>query len=97
MRPDRVPRLLIGPLYNPAVLGKYATHPDIKLFMPRSSFTEHYDYDLVYEPEQVRHFNDLFDALPAQWEPELVIWWDIVYQAILPGVSESRYPTALIP
>lgn len=91
------PRLLIGPLYNPDVLGKYLKHPNIKLFMPRSSFTEQYHYDLVYEPEQVKHFNDIYAYLPDQWEPDLVIWWDIVYQTVIPGMSESIYPIALIP
>ncbi len=94
---DRRPRLLIGPLYNPAVLGNYASDPDIKLFMPRGPFTARYQYDLVYEPDQIQHFNQLFDSLPVHWEPDLVIWWDIVYQPILPGIAESRYPTALIP
>lgn len=90
-------RILIGPLYNPGVLGAYAASPEIKVFMYESAHSQKYAYDLVYPLEQVRHFNQIFDYLPPDWEPELVIWWDPVYQPLPPGLEDCPYPTALIP
>ncbi|PKL76695.1 MAG: hypothetical protein CVV27_08935 [Candidatus Melainabacteria bacterium HGW-Melainabacteria-1] len=92
-----LPRLLIGPLYNPAVIGAYAQDPNIRLFMPESPFSEAWAYDLVYQAERIKHFNQLFEYLPSGWEPDLVIWWDPVYQALPPGIEACPFPTAMIP
>lgn len=93
----KIPRLLIGPLHNPVVLGTYAKHPDIKLFMAESESSQQYAYDIVYPLEKVRHFNQILDYLPDSWEPDLVLLWDPAYQVIPPGIEECPYPTALIP
>ena len=97
MHPELPYRLLIGPLYNPAVIGKYAQSEQIRLFMPRSALTERYAYDLVYDRHEIQNFNDILKGLPSDWEPDLVIWWDPVYQSLPPGVEDCPYPTALIP
>lgn len=89
-------RILIGPLYNPALIGKYITDPQLRTFMPRSEFTAMYRYDLVYDLDQISHFNQIFAGL-GDWEPELVLWWDPVYQTIPPGIEDCPYPIALIP
>lgn len=89
-------RLLIGPLYNPAVIGRYAADERIRLFMPESAHSKNYAYDLIYDPLQIRHFNELLAGL-GDWEPDLVIWWDPVYQPIPPGLEDCPYPLALIP
>lgn len=90
-------KLLIGPLFNPDLIGAYAGHEDIKLFMPASAYTDNYRYDLVYDPEKIRHFNEILNGLPAGWEPDLLLWWDPVYQPLPPGIEDCPYPTALIP
>lgn len=90
-------RVLIGPLFNPALIGRYAQHAQVRTFMPQSAFTEKYRYDYVYNPYTIRHFNQIFEQISDGWEPDLVIWWDPVYQAMPPGIEECPYPTALIP
>ncbi|MEZ0368024.1 MAG: glycosyltransferase [Candidatus Sericytochromatia bacterium] len=90
-------RLLIGPLFNPALLGAYAGSEQIRLFMPSSAHTRDYAYDLVYRLDRITDFSQIFAALPPGWEPELVLWWDPVYQPIPPGIEACPYPTALIP
>lgn len=90
-------RLLIGPLFNPGVLGRFRHDENILIFMPRSQHAENYRYDMVYDWENLTHFNQLLTLLPPHWEPDLVIWWDIVYQSIPPSVDACPYPTALIP
>lgn len=97
MTPEVPCRLLIGPLYNLGVIGRYAQSENIRLFMPRSSHTEAYPYDLVYEQYEIQCFNDILKGLTPDWEPDLVIWWDPVYQSVPPGVEDCPYPTALIP
>ncbi|MGV3525751.1 MAG: glycosyltransferase family protein [Candidatus Sericytochromatia bacterium] len=90
-------RVLIGPLFNPALIGRYAQHAQVRTFMPQSVFTEKYRYDYVYNPYTIRHFNQIFEEFSDDWRPDLVIWWDPVYQAMPPGIEDCPYPTALIP
>jgi tetratricopeptide (TPR) repeat protein len=90
-------KLLIGPLFNPRFLGKYQADPQIKLFMPRSLYTQLYDYDVVYDWENLHNFDQILAQLPLNWKPDLVIWWDLLYQGIPPGIEDCPYPTALIP
>lgn len=85
-------RILIGPLYNPGVLGGYFGHPDIRTFM--SEPAEPGRYDLSYEIGR-DSFADLLARLDG-WEPDLVIWWDLIYQALPPGIADCPYPTAVI-
>ncbi|PIQ24951.1 hypothetical protein COW36_06240 [bacterium (Candidatus Blackallbacteria) CG17_big_fil_post_rev_8_21_14_2_50_48_46] len=90
-------KLLIGPLFNPELIGKYNRDPNIKLFMPRSFFTQRFSYDIVYSWENFSHFDKILEALPSGWSPDLVIWWDILYQGLPPGIEQCPYPTVLIP
>lgn len=90
-------RLLIGPLFNPALIGRYADAENVRLFMPESSWSRNYRYDLVYDPDRIEHFNQIFAGLSDDWQPDLVIWWDPVYQPIPPGIEDCPYPLALIP
>lgn len=92
-----VPKLLIGPLFNPRFLGDYHSHPQIKLFMPESVYSQNYGYDLVYSWQDLTDFSQILEKLPANWEPDLIIWWDVLYQGIPPGIENSPYPIALIP
>ncbi|MGE3728106.1 MAG: glycosyltransferase [Candidatus Sericytochromatia bacterium] len=91
------PKLLIGPLFNPRFLGDYHRHPQIKLFMPESAYTQNYGYDLVYSWQDLTDFGQILEKLPANWEPDLIIWWDVLYQGIPPGIENCPYPIALIP
>lgn len=90
-------KLLIGPLFNPHFLGTYHRDPQIKLFMPESVYTQIYAYDLVYPWQDLHNFSQILDQLPKGWEPDLIIWWDVLYQGIPPGIENCPYPTALIP
>ena len=90
-------KLLIGPLFNPRFLGNYHRDPQIKLFMPESAYTQIYTYDLVYPWHDLHNFSQILEQLPKDWEPDLIIWWDILYQGIPPGIENCPYPTALIP
>lgn len=65
--------------------------------MPRSVHSENYAYDLVYDWDNLTHFDQVLALLPSDWKPDLVIWWDILYQSIPPGLESCPYPTALIP
>jgi len=90
-------KLLIGPLFNPRFLGGYHKDPQIKLFMPESAYTQFYAYDLVYPWKNLHNFSQILALLPKGWEPDLIIWWDVLYQGIPPGIENCPYPTALIP
>ncbi len=90
-------KLLIGPLFNPRFLGAYHQNPQIKLFMPESVYTQNYAYDLVYPWQNLYNFSQILERLPTGWEPDLIIWWDVLYQGIPPGIENCPYPTALIP
>lgn len=85
--------LLIGPLFNPAVLGAYRRHPQIRTFVSTDFPAE--SADIRYDIRQ-DHFADLLGRLPPDWRPELLIWWDPVYQALPPGVADCPIPTAVV-
>lgn len=89
-----IPRLLIGPLFNPEVVGQYAQHPNIKIF-GQKTFKDKYHYDICYGPE-INHFNEILEELPSDWQPDLIIWWDIVFQCLPAGIAECPYPTAVV-
>jgi len=91
-----IPRILIGPLFNPGVIGSYLHHPQIKVFMSGTQATIDPRYDTYYDIEKDT-LSDLFKRLPSDWQPEYLIWWDAVYQAIPPGIQEIGIPTLLIP
>lgn len=90
-------KLLIGPLFNPQFLGNYHQDTNIKLFMPESAYTQRYPYDLVYPWENLQDFSQILELLPSNWQPDLLIWWDVLYQGIPPGIERCPYPIALIP
>jgi tetratricopeptide (TPR) repeat protein len=41
-------------------------------------------------------FQEVLEQLPANWEPDLVIWWLPEFQTVLPGIDECPYPTLLL-
>lgn len=92
-----VPKILIGPLFNPHVLGDYRHHSQIKIFTSRPAAAQYeHLYTFLYDLQEITHFNDLLAYLPVDWQPDIVIWWDLIYQALPPGVADCPYPTAVI-
>lgn len=93
-------RLLVGPLtanplYNNAtLLGDFYGEPDILTFGPVSG-PDPRGVDVVYD---IRHdsFWDLLQRLPQGWEPDLVLWWDLAFQPLLPGIAQCPYPLAVV-
>lgn len=91
-------KLLIGPLFNPAVLGCYQFEPDIKIFTSEPLHLRYaQSYAFTYCFSAQTHFKDLLAQLPPDWHPDWVIWWDLVYQALPLGIEDCPYPTAVIP
>ncbi|MGE3724717.1 MAG: glycosyltransferase [Candidatus Sericytochromatia bacterium] len=83
--------ILIGPVYNhPPMLGKWLGHPQLKLFVtePQKAGS---DYDLVYTPGQ-DSLDDLLGRLPSDWEPDWILWWDLVFQPLPKGIEKSPCP-----
>mgnify|MGYP001591693819 FL=1 len=88
-------KILIGPLSNPGVLGDYSQAANIKVFTHHPYFPQHLR-DIYYDLNDITHFNQILEHLPAQWEPDIVIWWDLIYQGLPPGLADCPYPTAVI-
>ncbi len=84
-------KILIGPIYNcPRMLGGWLGHPDLKVFVtdPEKAGS---GYDLVYD-EREDTFQDLMQRLPADWQPDWIIWWDLVFQGLPVGIEDSPWP-----
>jgi len=94
MRKD-LPRILIGPLFNPGVIGNYLGHPCIQTFMSGSAQDFRPPYDLYYDI-QTDTIASFLARLPGPL-PDFLVWWDGVYQAIPPGIETCPIPTVLIP
>lgn len=92
---DVFPRILIGPLFNPGVIGRYLGHPCVQTFMSGSAQDFRPPYDLYYDI-QTDTINSFLERLPGPL-PDFLIWWDGVYQAIPPGIASCPIPTVLIP
>lgn len=91
-------KLLIGPLFNPQVLGSYQYDPNIKIFASEPYLPQFANcYAFTYRFSAQLKFQDLLTKLPPDWHPDWVIWWDLVYQALPPGIEDCPYPTAVIP
>lgn len=89
--------ILIGPLFSPEVLGEYAKAPYIKTFINSTkSFTEN-TYDIAFDLSPELRFTDVLRQLPSNWQPDAIIWWDMVYQGIPEGIENVPYPTFGIP
>lgn len=84
-------KILIGPVYNyPVMLGKWLGHPDLKIFVTQPEEAKG-GYDLVYTPGQ-DSLSDLLDRLPSGWEPDWILWWDLVFQPLPKGIEKSPCP-----
>lgn len=84
-------KILIGPVYNyPPTLGKWLGHPDLKLFVTEPAKAVS-GYDLIYTPGQ-DSLADLLGRLPTGWEPDWILWWDLVFQPLPLGIEKSPYP-----
>lgn len=92
---DNFPRILIGPLFNPGVIGNYLGHPCIQTFMSGSAQDLRPPYDLFYDI-QTDTIASFLARLPGPL-PDFLVWWDGVYQAIPPGIEACPIPTVLIP
>ncbi|PKL79687.1 MAG: hypothetical protein CVV27_01505 [Candidatus Melainabacteria bacterium HGW-Melainabacteria-1] len=95
-------RILFGPIYNPAVLGRWLGHPNIRSFNSSRSVrvTEFHhslqlDADSYYAIEQA-NFGDILAQLPPGWEPDLVIWYNLALMGLPPGIEECPWPTLAI-
>lgn len=87
--------LLIGPLYNPGVLGAYRHHPRIRWF--NSSPSGAADQAFVYDFPKTTFADFLTHLpLPGNWQPDILVWWDLIYQAVPPGIEDCPFPTAVI-
>ncbi len=83
--------ILIGPVYNyPPMLCKWLGHSKLKIFVtdPEKAGS---GYDLVYTPGQ-DSFADLLGRLPSGWEPDWILWWDLVFQPLPVGIEKSPCP-----
>lgn len=87
--------ILIGPLFNPAVIGRYRRHPRVRLFMSsdfqQAAANHAVTYDIATES-----LADMLAKLPADWVPDLLIWWDPIYQGIPPDIADCPIPSAVI-
>lgn len=93
---DSCYKILVGPIYNNhAMIGNYVHSPNVKVFMNEPTSEEAKYADLSYS---LTHdsFADLLARLPGGWEPDLVVWWDLVFRGIPPGIEDCPYPTAAI-
>lgn len=93
-------RLLVGPLtanplYNNAtLLGDFYGEPHLLTFGPVTA-PDPRGVDVLYDIRQDT-FLDLLQRLPPGWEPDLVLWWDLAFQPLLPGIAQCPYPLAVV-
>jgi len=92
---EHFPRILIGPLFNPGVIGNYLGHPCIQTFMSGSAQDLRPPYDHYYDI-QTDTIASFLSRLTGPL-PDFLVWWDGVYQAIPPGIETCPIPTVLIP
>lgn len=90
-------RILIGPLFNPDYLGDYQSDPNIRIFKHRNAVEAQPErFHILYDMDKTPSFGRILAQLPPDWEPDVVIWWDAVYQGMPPGIEGCPYPTLLI-
>lgn len=71
----------IGQLYNRGA---------IKFFSDNSGSVSHQDLTYTLPND---NFTSLLEQLPTNWEPDVVIWFDIVRMAgLIPGIENCPYP-----
>lgn len=90
--------ILIGPPYkSPACFGSYIHAPNIKVFASeQDKEAQQFPYEITYRLPEHR-FEHILAQLPMNWEPDVVVWWDLSHHAIPPGIENCPYPTVLIP
>ncbi|HEY9841139.1 MAG TPA: hypothetical protein V6D23_11835, partial [Candidatus Obscuribacterales bacterium] len=92
-------KILFGPLYLPAVLGRWMGHPNIRCFnFAQGVRVTEFHHPLQLEAESYydiasASFNDILAALPPGWEPDLVVWYNLALMGIPPGIEDCPYPT----
>ncbi|MGE3726532.1 MAG: glycosyltransferase [Candidatus Sericytochromatia bacterium] len=91
--------LLVGPLHQPLLLGKYIFHPQIRTFV-NLNVCEH--PELTFPPASLQFHHPhsgtlkaLLAQIPGDWKPDLILWWHH-YSAIPPDMAESPCPTVLL-
>lgn len=95
-------RVLIGPLYQGSLLGPWLNHPNIRSFhgnhdihITQYHHTLKLESDMAYDLAR-DSFADLLARLPADWEPDVVIWYNLSLMAPPPGIEDCPYPTVAI-
>ena len=94
-------QILFGPLYHAPVLGAYLSDPRIKTFSTRQEvrITERHSQrplqaDFSYDPGQ--SMVELFKALPPDWKPDLLIWYNLSLMGIPAGIEDVPCPTLAV-
>lgn len=87
-------KILIGPIFNPGVLGQYIHAEDILCFASEHYIDKIPQAEILYNP--TKDFQDILNQMPTNWQPDVVIWWDLIYQSIPTGIVDCPYPSAVI-
>lgn len=88
-----LPRILIGPIFNPALLGEWGHHPHVRTF----ALAEHGRAQPWFTYQASDTFAEFWARLPKGWEPQLLVWWDAYYQPLPPGIADCPIPSWVIP
>ena len=92
-------RILFGPIYNAAILGRWLGHPNIRSFnsshnlrVSENQPSLALEADSFYDMGSAT-FADILAGLPPGWEPDLVIWFHVAMAGLPPGIEDCPYPT----
>ncbi|MEZ0368589.1 MAG: glycosyltransferase [Candidatus Sericytochromatia bacterium] len=95
-------RILFGPLYNSSSLGRWLGHANLRTFNSTRAVTmseRHQSRPLMsdsYYDYEGASFADILAALPAGWQPDLVIWSNLSLYGLPPGIEDCPWPTLAI-
>lgn len=88
--------ILIGPLASPLMLGNYQSHPSIKVFSSQPQQFADPSQVILYDAHCMVDFFQLLERLPGHWQPDVLIWCDLSYQCLPPGIENCPFPTVLV-
>lgn len=92
-------RILIGPftdnpLYNnPLLLGDYADHPQIRYLVTSSELARPQDVVLGLPQDS---WAMILAHLPQDWQPDVIIWWDLIFQGMPVGIGACPCPVLAV-